>query len=94
MRRPRLALVSHATLDTLAIAIVDLRRALCGGRKTRTARFRLIGVGADTLVGSGGADPPTLFDRELGRSKRIEQAMDQIPNRLGEGSVRLDRGST
>ena len=64
------------------------------GEADGIARFRLIGVGADTLVGCGGADPPTLFDRELGRSKRIEQAMDQIRNRLGEGSVRLGRGST
>jgi hypothetical protein len=51
----------------------------------------LIGVGADTLVTSEDADPPTLFDREFGRPKRIELAMDQIRDKLGEGSVRLGR---
>jgi DNA polymerase-4 len=55
--------------------------------------FRLIGVAADTLVDSGGADPPTLFDRELGRPKRLEQAMDQIRGRLGEGAIRHRRSS-
>ncbi len=63
------------------------------GEADGVTRFRLIGVGADTLVDSGGADPPTLFDRELGRAKRIEQAMDQIRDRLGAGSVRIGRGS-
>jgi len=65
---------------------------LLAGEADGITRFRLIGVAADALVDSGGADPPTLFDRELGRPKRIEQAMDQIRGRLGEGSVRLGRG--
>jgi hypothetical protein len=40
----------------------------------------------------GGADPPTPFDRELGRPKRLKQAMDQFRGRFSEGSVRLGRG--
>jgi hypothetical protein len=34
---------------------------------------------------------PWLAGETDGRSKRIEQAIDQIRNRLGEGTVRLDR---
>jgi DNA polymerase-4 len=65
---------------------------LLAGEADGITRFRLIGVAADALVDSGGADPPTLFDRELRRPKRIEQAMDQIRGGLREGSVRLGRG--
>ncbi len=54
-------------------------------------RFRLIGVGADSLVDSRDADPPSLFDRELDRPRWRERAMDQIRERMGEGSVRLGR---
>ncbi len=65
---------------------------LLAGEADGITRFRLIGVAADALVDSGGADPPTLFDRELRRPKRIEQAMNQIRGGLREGSVRLGRG--
>jgi DNA polymerase IV len=54
-------------------------------------RFRLIGVGADALADSRVADPPTLFSRELDRPRRIEQAMDQIRDRLGADSVTFGR---
>jgi DNA polymerase-4 len=54
-------------------------------------RFRLIGVGADALADSRAADPPTLFSRELDRPRRIEQAMDQIRDRLGADSVTFGR---
>ena len=54
-------------------------------------RFRLIGVGADALADSRAADPPTLFSRELDRRRRIEQAMDQIRDRLGADSVTFGR---
>jgi hypothetical protein len=51
----------------------------------------LVGVGADHLSDSRAADPPTLFERELDSPRRLEQAMDVIRGKLGEGSVRLGR---
>ena len=54
-------------------------------------RFRLVGVGADMLVDAGAADLPTLFDGEFGRPRRLEQAIDGIRARLGEGSLRRGR---
>jgi DNA polymerase IV len=53
--------------------------------------FRLIGVGIDAFADSHAADPPTLFDRELDRPRRIEYAMDQIRGKLGVESVRFGR---
>jgi DNA polymerase-4 len=64
---------------------------LLAGEADGATRFRLIGVGADALVDSRAADPPTLFDRELDGPRRLEQAIDQVRNRLGEGSVRFGR---
>jgi len=46
---------------------------------------------ADRPVNIGGGTRGVVLDRELGRPKRLEQAMDQIRGRLGEGSVRLGR---
>lgn len=66
--------------------------ALLAGEANGVTRFRLIGAGVETLVDSDAADPPTLFDRELDRPRRLEHAMDQIRERFGEGSVRLGRG--
>jgi hypothetical protein len=43
-------------------------------------------------VNIGGGTRGVVLDRELGSAKRLEQAMDQISGRLGEGSVRLGRG--
>jgi DNA polymerase-4 len=54
-------------------------------------QFRLIGVGADALVDAGAADLPTLFDREDGKPRRLEQALDDIKSRHGGGAVRLGR---
>jgi hypothetical protein len=47
----------------------------------------LIGVGADALVDGRAADPPTLFDEP----RRLEQAIDQIRGKLGEGSLQFGR---
>lgn len=54
-------------------------------------RYRLIGVGADTLSDSRGADPPSLFERELDRPRRLEHAIDGICSRLGDGFVGFGR---
>jgi DNA polymerase-4 len=49
--------------------------------------FRLIGVGADKLVEAAAADPPTLFDREAERPRRLERAIDDLRARHGDGAV-------
>jgi len=54
-------------------------------------RYRLIGVGAGALVDSRDADPPTLFDCEMVGPPRLEQALDRIRERLGDGAVRFGR---
>jgi DNA polymerase-4 len=55
-------------------------------------RFRLIGIGADLLRDAREADLPTLFDLELGRPRRLEQAIDSIRDRLGGDAVRRGAG--
>ncbi len=56
-------------------------------------RFRLIGIGAEGLVDAGAADLPTLFDRELDRPRLLDQAIDEIRARLGDGAIRVGRGA-
>jgi len=65
--------------------------ALLASEVDGVTRFRLIGVGADALVEGRIADPPTLFDREIDRPRRLEHAMDQLRERLGEGSIQRGR---
>ena len=76
----------------LAEALFRTASALLAGEADGVTRFRLIGVGADTLVEDLEADPLTLFDRELNRPRRLEHAMDQIRTRLGDQSIGLGRG--
>ena len=64
---------------------------LLAGEADGATRFRLIGVGADSLVDGAAADLPTLFDAEDGRPKRLEEAIDAVRERHGETAVR--RGS-
>jgi len=54
----------------LAGALFRTAVALLAGEAHGVIRFRLIGVGSEGQV----ADPPTLFDRELGRARRLEHA--------------------
>lgn len=75
----------------LAETLFRAAATLLAGEADGVARFRLISVGADTLVDGRAADPPTLFDRELDRPRRLEQAMDQIRDRLRGDSVRMGR---
>jgi len=76
----------------LADTLFRTARRLLAGEADGTTRFRLIGVGADGLVGADAADLPTLFDREDGKPRRLEQAIDDIRGRHGKGAVRLGRG--
>jgi DNA polymerase-4 len=75
----------------MAEALLRTASALLAGEADGITRFRQIGVGADALVEDLAADPPTLFDRELDRPRRIEHAMDQIRTRVGDESVRFGR---
>jgi DNA polymerase-4 len=65
---------------------------LLAGEADGISAFRLIGIGADTLVDARGADLPTLFERELGRPQRLEQAIDDIRERLGADMLRRGHG--
>ena len=90
----RLPTRSHRLADPtqLAQALFRTAAALLASEADGITRFRLIGVGTDALVEDLAADPPTLFDRELDRPRRIERAMDQVRTRVGDESVWLGRG--
>jgi DNA polymerase IV len=85
---------SHRVVDAtqLADTLYHTAARLLAAEADGGTRFRLIGVGADALVDSRAADPPTLFDGELGGPRRLEHAIDQIRDRLGDGSVQFGRG--
>jgi DNA polymerase IV len=74
--RTRSRRVADAT--QLASTLFQVATGLLSGEADGVTRFRLIGVGADALIDSRSADPPTLFDRTLGRPKRLEQTIDRI----------------
>ncbi len=75
----------------LAETLFRIASGLLAVEADGVTRYRLIGVGADLLVDGSKADLPTLFDQELGRPRRLEQAIDEIRGRLGDGSVRRGR---
>lgn len=49
--------------------------------------FRLIGVGVADLVSSDKADLPDLLDPERNKRVKVEMAIDQVRNKLGEDSI-------
>jgi len=73
--------------DTLYRTACHLLTAEADG----ATRFRLIGVGADGLLDSTTADLPTLFDREDGRKRHLEAAIDDIRRRHGDAAVQRGR---
>jgi DNA polymerase-4 len=75
----------------LADTLYRTARRLLETESDGATRFRLIGVGADALVGAETADLPTLFDQEAGKPRRLEQALDTIKTRHGSGVVRMGR---
>jgi DNA polymerase-4 len=75
----------------LAATVFHIASGLLTAEIDGITRFRLIGVGADNLIDSRDADPPTLFDRELDGPRRLEDAIDAIRGRLGEEAVQFGR---
>ena len=75
----------------LADTLFQTASGLLAAEADGVTRFRLIGVGADHLSESGGADPPRLFDQQFDGPRRLELAVDEIRKRLGEGSVQFGR---
>ncbi len=75
----------------LADTLFRTARHLLAAEADGATRFRLIGVGADALVSADAADLPTLFDREDGKPRRLERALDDIKSRHGSGAVRMGR---
>jgi DNA polymerase-4 len=78
----------------LADTLYRTARHLLAAEAEGVTRFRLIGVGADGLVGADEADLPTLFDREDGKPRRLERALDEIKMRHVGDAVRLGRGGS
>jgi len=76
----------------LADTLFHTAASLLAREADGATRFRLIGVGAVALADGHAADAPTLFEGELDGPRRLEQAIDQIRGRLGDGSVQFGRG--
>jgi DNA polymerase-4 len=60
--------------------------------ETDGRRFRLIGVGADSLVDARLADPPSLLEPERLRQAKVEKAMDAVRAKLGHTAIVKGRG--
>jgi DNA polymerase-4 len=75
----------------LADAMFRVASPLLAAEADGVTRFRLIGIGADMLRDAREADLPTLFDHELGRPRRLEQAIDAIRDRLGAAALHRGR---
>jgi DNA polymerase IV len=76
----------------LADTMFRIASPLLAAEADGATRFRLIGIGADTLVDARAADLPTLFDDELGQPRRLERAVDAIRGRMGADALRRGRG--
>jgi DNA polymerase-4 len=77
----------------LAETMFRIAQRLLVGEADGVRSFRLIGVGADMLVDRNQADLPTLFEPELGRPRRLEQAIDGVRDRLGPDALRWGEGA-
>ena len=56
-------------------------------RESDGRRFRLIGVGVIDLADGAEADPPNLLDPERAHHARVEQAIDQVRDKLGPEAI-------
>ena len=77
----------------LADTMFRVAMPLLAGEANGVRSFRLIGIGADMLVDAHQADLPTLFEPELGRSRRLEQAIDGVRDRLGPDALHWGEGA-
>jgi DNA polymerase IV len=86
----RLRTRSRRLADPTQLAEVLYRAArhLLAGEVDGTTRFRLIGIGADSLVEGASADLPTLFDRP----RHLKAAIDDIRRCHGAAAVQRGRG--
>jgi DNA polymerase-4 len=72
---PSHVLLPSRRRDQLAKILFHTATTRLAGEADGRTRFQLIGVGARAFLGDIAADPPTLFDRELGRARRLEHPM-------------------
>jgi DNA polymerase-4 len=77
----------------LADTMFRVAMPLLAGEADGVRSFRLIGICADMLVDANQADLPTLFEPELGRPRRLEQAIDGVRDRLGPDALRWGEGA-
>ncbi|MCH8808697.1 MAG: DNA polymerase IV [Proteobacteria bacterium] len=61
-------------------------------READGRRFRLIGIGAGDLIEGARADPPDLLNPERQHAARVEEAIDAVRAKLGEGAIAKGRG--
>ncbi len=60
-------------------------------READGRRFRLIGIGAGDLTEGACADPPDLLNPERQHAARVEEAIDAVRAKLGEGAIAKGR---
>ncbi len=53
--------------------------------------FRLIGIGCDDLCPADFADPPSLLEPNRKREAAVEEAIDQLRDKLGEDAIQRGR---
>ena len=89
-RSRQLPMPTQLTDDIYSCARELLHKEL--SEKSKDVAFRLIGIGATRLVDASEADLPDLADP--GRYKRLqmEQALDSVRERFGQGSIKKGRG--
>ena len=74
------------------LASVLFETALSLLKETADGRpYRLIGVGAATLVGAEEADQGDLLDGSRARKVNLEKAIDDVRARLGPGAIATGR---
>ncbi len=94
-------------LKTAQFRIITRHRRLedptqLAGRLFETARpilaaeadgraFRLIGIGCDDLRPADLADPPSLLEPDRKREAAVEDAIDRLRDKLGEGAIQRGR---
>ena len=71
-----------------ALRVEQVRRVgLRAVRQVDGRQFRLIGVGVIDLADGAEADPPNLLDPERAHHARVEQAIDQVRDKLGPEAI-------